>query len=227
MVTVSHAGYVKRVPLSAYRAQRRGGKGRAGMQTREEDFVTKLFVANTHTPILFFSSAGMVYRMKVWRLPVGNPQARGKALINLLPLGAGRAHHHRSCRCPRTRRAGDRCRSCSRRSSAMSGATSFPISSSINRNGKIAMKLDEGDQIAGVEICTVADDVLLTTARGQCIRFAVDDVRVFKGREFDRRARHQARRGRSRDLDGDPAPCRGDGRGAHRLSQDGARGVGR
>src|SRR4029079_8782140 len=86
VVTVSHTGYVKRVPLSAYRAQRRGGKGRAGMQTREEDFVTKLFIANTHTPILFFSSAGMVYRMKVWRLPVGNPQARGKAPINLLPL---------------------------------------------------------------------------------------------------------------------------------------------
>src|SRR5438034_2799415 len=86
VVTVSHTGYVKRVPLSAYRAQRRGGKGRAGMQTREEDFVIKLFIANTHTPILFFSSAGMVYRMKVWRLPVGNPQARGKALINLLPL---------------------------------------------------------------------------------------------------------------------------------------------
>ncbi len=86
VVTVSHAGYVKRVPLSAYRAQRRGGKGRAGVQMRDEDFVTKLFVANTHTPILFFSSLGMVYRMKVWRLPVGNPQARGKALINLLPL---------------------------------------------------------------------------------------------------------------------------------------------
>ena len=89
VVTVSHAGYVKRVPLSAYRAQRRGGKGRAAAQIREEDFVTKLFVANTHTPILFFSSAGMVYRMKVWRLPVGNPQARGKALINLLPLSQG------------------------------------------------------------------------------------------------------------------------------------------
>ena len=86
VVTVSHAGYVKRVPLSAYRAQRRGGKGRAGVQMRDEDFVTKLFVANTHTPILFFSSLGMVYRMKVWRLPVGNPQARGKALINILPL---------------------------------------------------------------------------------------------------------------------------------------------
>ena len=86
VVTVSHAGYVKRVPLSTYRAQKRGGKGRGVGGTREEDFVTKLFVASTHTPILFFSSAGMVYRLKVWRLPLGTPQSRGKALINLLPL---------------------------------------------------------------------------------------------------------------------------------------------
>ena len=86
VVTVSHKGYIKRVPLSAYRAQRRGGKGRAGMATREEDFVTRIFIANTHTPVLFFSSRGMAYKMKVWRLPVAAPQARGKALINLLPL---------------------------------------------------------------------------------------------------------------------------------------------
>ena len=89
VVTVSHAGYVKRVPLSTYRAQRRGGKGRAGMQTREEDFVTRLFVASTHTPVLFFSSRGQVYKEKVWRLPQAAPQARGKALINILPLEQG------------------------------------------------------------------------------------------------------------------------------------------
>src|SRR5262249_52521275 len=86
VVTVSHKGYIKRVPLSAYRAQRRGGKGRPGMATREEDFVTRIFIASTHTPVLFFSSRGMAYKMKVWRLPVAAPQARGKALINLLPL---------------------------------------------------------------------------------------------------------------------------------------------
>ena len=86
VVTVSHNGYIKRVPLSTYRAQRRGGKGRSGMSTRNEDFVTRLFIANTHTPILFFSSKGIVYKMKVWRLPLAAPQARGKALINLLPL---------------------------------------------------------------------------------------------------------------------------------------------
>ena len=89
VVTVSHAGYIKRVALSEYRAQRRGGKGRAGMATREEDFVTKLFVANTHTPVLFFSSRGMAYKMKVWRLPLAAPQGRGKALVNLLPLEQG------------------------------------------------------------------------------------------------------------------------------------------
>ena len=86
VVTVSHSGYIKRVPLSTYRAQKRGGKGRSGMSTKDEDFVTRIFAANTHQPVLFFSTTGMVYKMKVWRLPVGNPQSRGKALVNLLPL---------------------------------------------------------------------------------------------------------------------------------------------
>src|SRR5262249_53285286 len=89
VVTVSHRGYIKRVPLSTYRAQRRGGKGRAGMATREEDVVTQIFIASTHTPVLFFSSRGMVYRMKVWRLPAATPQSTGKALVNLLPLVEG------------------------------------------------------------------------------------------------------------------------------------------
>ena len=95
VVTVSHLGYVKRVPLSAYRAQRRGGKGRSGMQTRDEDFVSRLFVASTHAPVLYFSSHGRVYKEKVWRLPQAAPQARGKALINILPLEQGETHHHR------------------------------------------------------------------------------------------------------------------------------------
>src|SRR3954462_11773513 len=89
VVTVSHAGYIKRVPLVTYRAQRRGGKGRSAMQTREEDFVSRLFVASTHTPVLFFSSRGQVYKEKVWRLPVAPPNGRGKALINILPLEQG------------------------------------------------------------------------------------------------------------------------------------------
>ena len=182
VVTVSHAGYVKRVPLSAYRAQRRGGKGRAGVQMRDEDFVTKLFVANTHTPILFFSSAGMVYRMKVWRLPVGNPQARGKALINLLPL----AQDERiTTIMPLPEDASDAANLYLMFATRSGGVRRNALDDfeSINRSGKIAMKLDDGDQIAGVEICSEADDVLLTTAQGQCIRFCVNDVRVFKGRD--------------------------------------------
>lgn len=182
VVTVSHTGYVKRVPLSAYRAQRRGGKGRAGMQTREEDFVTKLFIANTHTPILFFSSAGMVYRMKVWRLPVGNPQARGKALINLLPL----AQDERITTVmpmPEDEASWGSLQILFATRSGNIRRNELSDFENINRNGKIAMKLEAGDQIAGVDICTAADDVLLTTAHGQCIRFAVDDVRIFKGRD--------------------------------------------
>jgi DNA gyrase subunit A len=182
VVTVSHAGYVKRVPLSTYRAQRRGGKGRAGMQTRDEDFVTKLFVASTHTPILFFSSAGMVYRMKVWRLPVGNPQSRGKALINLLPL-AQDEHITTIMPMPEDEATWGSLQLMFATRSGNVRRNELSDFESINRAGKIAMKLDEGDQIAGVEICTEASDVHLTTAQGQCIRFPVSDVRVFKGRD--------------------------------------------
>jgi DNA gyrase subunit A len=182
VVTVSHAGYVKRVPLSTYRAQRRGGKGRAGMQTKDEDFVTKLFVANTHTPILFFSSAGMVYRMKVWRLPVGNPQSRGKALINLLPLAQGERITTILPMPEEGSNGGGQQLMFATRSGTVR-RNEISDFEQINRAGKIAMKLDEGDMIAGVEICTASDDVQLTTAQGQCIRFAVDDVRVFKGRD--------------------------------------------
>ena len=182
VVTVSHAGYVKRVPLSAYRAQRRGGKGRSGVGMKDEDFVTKLFVASTHTPILFFSSLGMVYRLKVWRLPVGNPQARGKALINLLPL----AQNERVTTILPMPEEGSNGGAMQLMFATRSGTVRRNEMSdfeSINRAGKIAMKLDEGDQIAGVEICAATDDVQLTTAQGQCIRFTVDDVRVFKGRD--------------------------------------------
>jgi DNA gyrase subunit A len=179
---MSHAGYVKRVPLTAYRAQRRGGKGRSGVGMKEEDFVTKLFVANTHTPILFFSSLGMVYRMKVWRLPVGNPQARGKALINLLPLSPNE-RITTVMPMPEDEATWGNLQLMFATTSGGVRRNELSDFESINRAGKIAMKLDEGDQIAGVDICSVSDDVLLTTAQGQCIRFAVDDVRVFKGRD--------------------------------------------
>jgi DNA gyrase subunit A len=182
VVTVSHAGYVKRVPLSAYRAQRRGGKGRAGMQTREEDFVTKLFVANTHTPILFFSSIGMVYRMKVWRLPVGNPQSRGKAMINLLPLEP-EERITTILPMPEDETSWGELQIMFATRQGNVRRNQLSDFESINRNGKIAMKLDEGDQIAGVDICSATSDVLLTTAEGQCIRFPAGEVRLFKGRD--------------------------------------------
>jgi DNA gyrase subunit A len=181
VVTVSHAGYIKRVPLATYRAQRRGGKGRSAMQTREEDFVTKLFVANTHAPILFFSSRGMAYKMKVWRLPLGGPQARGKALVNLLPLAEGERITS-IMPLPEDEakwQTFDVMFATARGTVRRNKLSDF---TEINRNGKIAMKLEESDSIIGVATCLETDDVLLTTHDGQCIRFPVTDVRVFAGR---------------------------------------------
>lgn len=181
VVTVSHAGYIKRVPLSTYRAQKRGGKGRSGMSTKDEDFVTRLFVANTHQAILFFTTTGMVYKLKVWHLPVGNPQARGKALINLLPLSEGETLAAVMALPSDESVWGDL---------HVMFATSLgnvrrnDLSDfvQINRNGKIAMKPENGEVIIGVEICTENDDVLLTASDGRCIRFPVADVRVFRSR---------------------------------------------
>lgn len=182
VVTVSHAGYVKRVPLATYRAQRRGGKGRSGMATRDEDFVTRLFVANTHTPVLFFSSRGIVYKEKVWRLPIGTPTSRGKALINMLPLERGeRITTIMPLPEDEDSWANLDVMFATTRGTVRRNKLSDFIQ--VNRNGKIAMKLEEeGDEILSVETCTERDDVLLTTALGQAIRFPVDDVRVFAGR---------------------------------------------
>jgi DNA gyrase subunit A len=181
VVTVSHLGYVKRVPLSTYRAQKRGGKGRAGMQTRDEDFVTRLFVASTHTPVLFFSSRGRVYKEKVWRLPLSAPQARGKALINILPLEQGE-NINTIMPLPEDESSWEKL-------DAMFATTKGTVRRNklsdfvdVRRSGIIAMKLADGEAIVDVQICTEADDVLLTTAGGQCIRFPVTDVRVFTGR---------------------------------------------
>ncbi|MCR6501888.1 DNA gyrase subunit A [Shinella sp. CPCC 101442] len=182
VVTVSHAGYVKRVPLATYRAQRRGGKGRSGMAMKDEDFATRLFVANTHTPVLFFSSRGIVYKEKVWRLPIGTPQSKGKALINMLPIEPG---ERITTIMPlpedeTTWENLDVMFSTTRGTVRRNKLSDFV---QVNRNGKIAMKLEEeGDEILNVETCTEQDDVLMTTALGQCIRFPVDDVRVFAGR---------------------------------------------
>ena len=182
VVTVSHSGYIKRVPLSLYRAQRRGGKGRSGMSTKEEDFVTRLFVANTHTPVLFFSSRGIVYKEKVWRLPIGNPQSRGKSLINMLPLEEGE-RITTIMPLPEDEASWgelDVMFATTRGTVRRNKLSDFV---QVNRNGKIAMKLEEeGDEILGVETCTDNDDVLLTASSGQCIRFSVSDVRVFQSR---------------------------------------------
>ena len=182
VVLVSHGGYIKRVPLSTYRAQRRGGKGRSGMQTREEDFVARLFVASTHQPVLYFSSKGQVYKEKVWRLPLAAPQARGKALVNLLPLESG---ERITTIMPLPEEEGswenlDVMFATTRGTVRRNKLSDF---AQVNRAGKLAMRLDEGELIVDVQICSEQDDVLLTTMLGQCIRFSVDEVRVFKGRD--------------------------------------------
>ncbi len=181
VVTVSHLGYVKRVPLSTYRAQRRGGKGRSGMQTRDEDFVTRLFVASTHAPVLFFSSAGRVYKQKVWRLPLAAPQARGKALINILPLDQGETINT-IMPLPEDESTWDKLDVMFATTRGTVRRNKLSDFSDVRPSGIIAMKIDEGEGIVGVQICTENDDVLLTAAGGQCIRFAVPEVRVFAGR---------------------------------------------
>ncbi len=181
VVTVSHAGYIKRVPLSVYRAQRRGGKGRSGMSTREEDFVSKLFVASTHTPIVFFSSRGMAYQLKVWKLPQAAPNARGKALVNLLPLEQGETITS-VLPLPEDEEKWAELDVMFATRSGYVRRNRLSDFTGIMRNGKIAMKLNEVDAILAVETCTENDDILLTTAGGQAIRFPVTQVRVFAGR---------------------------------------------
>jgi len=183
VITVTHGGYVKRTPLTTYRTQHRGGKGRSGMSTKDEDAVTRVFSASTHTPVLFFSSGGKVYKLKVWRLPVGTPTSRGKAFINLLPIEVGESITS-ILPLPEDEATWDQydvmfaTRSGNVRRNKLSDFVQ------INRNGKIAMKLDEGDSIVGVGLCNATqNDILLTTALGRCIRFATEEVRVFAGRD--------------------------------------------
>ena len=181
VVTVTHAGYVKRTPLSTYRAQRRGGKGRAGMKFKDEDFVTQLFVGNTHTPLLFFTSTGMSYKLKLWRIPEGAPTSRGKAFVNLLPLGQDERVTN-ILPLPEDEESWDNLHVMFATKSGSVRRNKLSDFQRVNRNGKIAMKLDDGDRIIGVDVCTEDQDVLLTSASGNCIRFPVDVVRVFAGR---------------------------------------------
>jgi DNA gyrase subunit A len=185
VVTVSHAGYIKRVPLSTYRAQRRGGKGRSGMAVREEDFVSEVFVASTHTPVLFFTSTGRAYKLKVWRLPVGTPQARGKFMRQLLPNMQEGETISAIMPLPEDEStwASHTLMFATANGYVRRNALSDFVD--VRANGKIAMKFegeDADDRLIGVAVCGEADDVLLATRGGRCIRFPVGDVRVFSGR---------------------------------------------
>ncbi len=182
VVTVSHRGYIKRVPLSVYRAQRRGGKGRAGMKTRDEDFVTRLFVTNTHTPILFFTSRGMVYQLKCYKLPEAAPQSLGKAMVNILPIEPEETINT-VMPMPEDESSWGALNVVFATASGNIRRNNLSDFTNIKRNGKIAMKLQDGDDLVGVMPCNETDDVLLATRDGKAIRFGVDAVRVFRGRD--------------------------------------------
>ncbi len=184
VVTMTHGGYAKRTPVSEYRAQRRGGKGRSGMETRDEDFITRLFVASTHAPVLFFSSGGHVYREKVWRLPQGDPRTRGKALVNLLNIDPDERVTSVMA-LPEDPEMWDRLDVMFATRMGNVRRNRLSDFANVNRAGKIAMKLAPGDRIVDVKICSIHEDVLLTTRRGRCIRFNCDEVRLFKGRDSD------------------------------------------
>ena len=183
VLTLSYGGYIKRVPLTSYRAQKRGGKGRAGMSTRDDDFVTRLFVVNTHTPILVFSDRGMVYRTKAWRLPAGTPQSRGKAAINLFPFQQDETITT-IMPVPEDEASWQETYVLFATASGNVRRNRLSDFAYVPSNGKIAMKLDEGDSLIGVTVCRVGDDALLSTRLGKCIRFPIQDdtVRVFAGR---------------------------------------------
>ncbi len=181
VVTVTQSGYVKRVPLSTYRAQRRGGKGRSGMATRDEDFVDQVFVVNTHTPVLFFSSTGIVYKRKVHKLPLGTPQARGKALVNLLPLDEGETITT-MMPLPEDEENLGGLFVIFATSSGNVRRNSLADFTNVMSNGKIAMKLSDGDKLVRVRTCTENDDILLSAKGGKVIRFPVTAVRLFAGR---------------------------------------------
>jgi len=185
VVTVSHGGYIKRVPLSTYRAQRRGGRGRAGMTTREEDFVSQVFVASTHAPVLFFTSSGRVYKLKVYRLPIGTPQARGKPMIGLLPNLAPGETISTVLPLPEDEASWSRYTAMFATRDGYVRRNNLSDFAEVKANGKIAMKFegeDADDRLVGVEIAEAGDDVLLATRNGKAIRFPVSDIRIFAGR---------------------------------------------
>ncbi len=182
VVTVTHSGYVKRTPLALYRTQHHGGKGKSGMSMKDEDAVVGVFAASTHAPVLFFASNGKAYKLKVWRLPQGGPTSKGKAFVNLLPIEPGESIMN-VLPLPEDEAQWDRLDIMFATRSGDVRRNKLSDFANINRAGKLAMRLEEGDHMVGVSLCTEDQDILLTTALGRCIRFAVDEVRVFKGRD--------------------------------------------
>lgn len=182
VVTVSNTGYIKRVPLDTYRAQRRGGKGRSAMTTKEEDYVTNLFVANTHTPLIFFSNRGIAYRLKTYSLPAGNPTSKGKPLINVLPLQQGEVITT-VMPMPENEAEWGNIFLMFATSNGTVRRNKLSDFESIRAGGKIAMKLEDGDTLVNVLPCTDKDDIFLASYQGKCIRFSVDEIRVFAGRQ--------------------------------------------
>ena len=181
VVTVTHSGYIKRVPLSTYREQRRGGKGRSGMSTKDEDFLSTVFVANTHTPVLFYSNLGQVYKMKVWKLPLGSPTSKGKPVINLLPLQQEETIAT-ILPLPVDEDSWDELQVMFATAKGNVRRNKLNDFSNVKANGKIAIKLDEDDRLIGVQTCTEDNDIMLAARNGKCIRFPATAVRLFVGR---------------------------------------------
>ncbi len=182
VVTITSGGYIKRTPLVDFRAQRRGGKGLSGMSTKEEDVVTTLFVANTHTQLLFFTTDGMVYKLKTWRLPQGSRTAKGKAIVNILPIPAG-VSIAAIMPVDRDEDEWDELQIIFATSAGDVRRNALSDFTTVMRNGKIAMDLPEGVELVNARICSEDDDVMLVTNSGRAIRFRTTDVRVFKGRK--------------------------------------------
>lgn len=184
VVTVTNSGYIKRTSLAEYRAQKRGGKGLQGMATKDEDFVTTLFVANTHTPLLFFTTDGMVYKLKTWRLPLGGRTARGKAIVNILPIPSG-VSIAAIMPVDRDEADWDELQVVFSTSAGTVRRNRLSDFANVMRNGKIAMKFEDDHaetRLINARICSDDDDVMLVTQKGRAIRFRADDVRVFNSR---------------------------------------------
>ncbi len=184
VVTVTLGGYIKRVPLATYRAQKRGGKGRSGLSMRDEDITTQIFVGSTHTPMLFFSNTGQVYSLKLYKLPLGNPQSKGRPIVNILPLKEGE-HINNIMPLPENQDEWDSLNIIFATSQGNIRRNDLSDFKRIQSNGKIAIRLDDNDHLIDVKVCKDEDHVLLATKAGKAVRFPASSVRVFKSRTSD------------------------------------------